>query len=84
MIIAIAIIVGICSIFVIVSPLIHLKPKTKYNLRFWANVLMCSSLVTLMDEIWDISRWYQFLILIGYIIVVFGLAKIIEAQLPKS
>lgn len=73
-----AIVAGICSLLIIVSPCLKLESKAKYNLRFIANILMCASIVALLDTHTGLSSALSFAVTICYIILISVAAKSIE------
>lgn len=79
-----AIIVGVCSLLLIISPLLKLRPKILYNIRLLSCVFTVGCGVHIIEEILGISWLKSLVITIVYLMAVIIITNVIESIFKKN
>ena len=84
MIIINTILVGVCSLLLIISPLLKIKPSIQYNIRFLSCIFTIGCGYRIMEEVLKTSWFKSIIITVIYLMMVIIITKIIESILKKK
>lgn len=84
MIIAKAIVFGVSSLAMLLSPLFSRRPKVQYNVCFVSSILIVGSGVDLGEALLNTSWLLSFVLTIVYLILMLSLTKALSPKLIKS
>lgn len=73
-----AILVGVCSIFLIISPLLRFRPSIQYNVQFFSCLFIIGGGIRIVEEVLKTSWLNSLIIATIYSIAVIILTKIVH------
>lgn len=84
MIIINTILVGVCSLLLIISPLLKIRPAIQYNIRFLPCIFTISCGFRIIEEVLKTPWFKSIIITVTYLMTVIIITKIIESILKKK
>ena len=84
MIIAKVIVFGVCSVAMLLSPLLRHRPKIQDDVRLVTSALICSIGVGMLEALLNISWGLSLLIILIYVVLLILLTKAIESKLSSA
>ena len=83
MTIAKVIVFSVCSVAMLLSPLLRHRPKIQDDVRLVTSALICSIGVGMLEALLNISWGLSLLIILIYVVVLILLTKAIESKLSS-
>ncbi|MDE6793875.1 MAG: hypothetical protein K2J63_01050 [Muribaculaceae bacterium] len=84
MTIAKVIVFGVCSVAMLLSPLLRHRPKIQDDVRLVTSALICSIGVGMLEALLNISWGLSLLIILIYVVLLILLTKAIESKLSSA
>ncbi|MDE5882614.1 MAG: hypothetical protein K2H60_12880 [Muribaculaceae bacterium] len=84
MTIAKVIVFGVCSVAMLLSPLLRYRPKIQDDVRLVTSALICSIGVGMVEALLNISWGFSFVIILIYVVLLILLTKAIESKLSST
>ena len=77
------ILVGVCSILLIVSPLLKLQPSIQYNIRCLSCIFIAICGCNVISQVFRTSWFNSVMVAVIYLMIVIAITKIIEYSKRK-
>ena len=78
------IVFGVCSVAMLLSPLLRHRPKIQDDVRLVTSALICSIGVGMLEALLNISWGFSFVIILIYVVLLILLTKAIESKLSSA
>ncbi|MDE6770326.1 MAG: hypothetical protein K2J78_11435 [Muribaculaceae bacterium] len=78
------IVFGVCSVVMLLSPLLRHRPKIQDDIRLVTSALICSIGVGMLEALLNISWGFSLVIILIYVVLLILLTKAIESKLSST